>query len=121
MAERAMTDTWTVYRTGAQELNESTGNYEPVTTTVYSGPGKLQSFESYERTPEAGAHQYVEMRPTLHLPVNSSSAEVRPDDVAVCTASTVDAELVGTEVTIAGVQSKTYSTARRFPVSEVIA
>lgn len=120
-AESMMTDTWTVYRTGAEVLNETTGNYEPVTTTVYDGPGKLQSFESYEQTPEAGGHQFTQMRPTLHLPVNESSANVRPDDVAVCTASTMDADLVGTEVTVNGVQSKTYMTARRFPVTEVVA
>ena len=120
-AERNMTDTWAVYRYTDGPLNETTGQYEPTATTVYSGPGKLQSFEPYEQNPVAGARDYTVMRPILHLPVNTASASVKEGDTAVCTASPMDADLVGREVTIEGVQSKTYMTARRFPVSEVIA
>lgn len=116
-----MTDTWTITRKGVPVLNETTGNYDAPVTTVYTGPGKLQSFESYEQTPSAGGHTFAVMRPHLHLPITSASAAVRVDDIATCTASSVDPSLVGTKVTIAGIQSKTYMTARRFPVSEVIA
>jgi len=120
-AERNMTDTWAVYRYTDGVLNETTGQYEPTATTVYSGPGKLQSFESYEQNPVAGAYDYTVMRPVLHLPVNTASALVKVGDTAVCLASPMDADLVDREVTIEGEQSKTYMTARRFPVSEVIA
>ena len=120
-AETGMTDTWAVYRYTDGVLNETTGQYAPTATTVYSGPGKLQSFESYEQNPVAGSHDYTVMRPILHLPVNTSSALVEVGDTAVCLASPMDADLVGREVTIEGFQSKTYITARRFPVSEVIA
>ena len=120
-AETGMTDTWAVYRYTDGPLNETTGQYTPTATTVYSGPGKLQSFESYEQNPVAGARDYTVMRPILHLPVNATSALVKVGDTAVCLASPMDADLVGREVTIEGEQSKTYMTARRFPVSEVIA
>ena len=120
-AEAGMSDTWAVYRYTDGPLNETTGQYEKVATTVYSGPGKLQSFESYEQNPVAGAYDYTVMRPVLHLPVNTASALVKVGDTVVCTASTMDADLVGREVTVEGIQSKTYMTARRFPVSEVIA
>ena len=120
-AETGMTDTWAVYRYTDGVLNETTGQYTPTATTVYSGPGKLQSFESYEQNPVAGARDYTVMRPILHLPVNTASALVKVGDTAVCLASPMDADLVDREVTIEGEQSKTYMTARRFPVSEVIA
>lgn len=117
-----MTDTWLVTRTAsvASEFNEATGRHEPVDETVYSGPGKLQSFEAYEQTPEAAGHQAVVMRPHLHLPVNDESAAVSADDVAVCTASATDPALVGVTVRVAGAVVKTYMTARRFPVAEIL-
>ena len=119
-AERNMTDTWAVYRYTDGVLNETTGQYEPTATTVYSGPGKLQSFESYEQNPVAGARDYTVMRPILHLPVNATSASIEIGDTAVCLASPLDSTLVGTSVKVEGIQSKTYMTARRFPVSEVL-
>ena len=117
-ALKGMTDTWTVYRVGL-EWSDATGADVETTTTVYDGPGKLQSFESYEQNPNAGGHEYTVMRPHLHLPLEGTSADVEPKDVAVCTASVADASMVGIEVKVEGRQLKTYMTARRFPVSEV--
>ena len=115
-----MTDTWLVYRT-TETFNQATGQYDAETTTVYSGPGKLQTFEAYEQDAEAAAHVFTLMRQTLHLPVNEASALVAVDDTAVCTASATDSALVGVEVRVAGVLTKTFKTARRFPVEEVVA
>lgn len=122
LAQRRMKDEWVVYRLGKKELDHTTGEYTQPTTTVYIGPGKLQSFESYESKPEAGAHQFVEMRPHLHLPV-STSGDVAVDDVAVRTACPYNPDLVDTEVRIAGTPSghKTAATSNRFPVSEIVA
>ena len=122
-AETGMTDTWAVYRYTDGVLNETTGQYTPTATTVYSGPGKLQSFESYEQNPVAGAHQYTVSRPLLHLPVDTASSLIEEGDTAVRLACPMDPALVGTKVTIEGPPSgnKTNATARRFPVSEVIA
>ncbi len=114
-----MTDTWRVYRK-TLEWSDAQGKDVLTETTIYTGPGKLQTFESYEQKPSAGAHEFTVMRPHLHLPVVDSAANIRVDDIAVCTASPVDPLIVGTEVKIAGVQSKTYATARRFPVTEEI-
>jgi len=119
-ALKGMTDTWLVYRVGL-EWSDAAGADVETTTTVYVGPGKLQSYESYEQTPNAGGHEYTVMRPHLHLPLGVEAADVAPKDVAVCTASVADAAMVGVELTIEGRQLKTYMTARRFPVSEVIA
>ena len=121
-AESLMTDEWAVYRLGNKVLNKATAEYEQATTTVYIGPGKLQSFESYESKPQAGAHQFVEQRPSLHLPI-STSGEVAINDIAVRTACPTNPDLIGTEVRIAARPSgdKTHATANRFPTSEVTA
>ena len=118
-----MTDTWTVTRAGTGAWNGEAGNYGGVPTTVYTGVGKLQSFESYEQSPTVAGHGATVMRPVLHLPVNDASAAIRVDDVATRTACPTDAALVGTVVTIKGAPSgnKTAATARRFPVEEAIA
>lgn len=114
-----MTDTWTVTRVTGRMFNESTGQYDDTETTVYSGPGRLQSFESYENSPEAAGHAYTEMRPTLQLPFSeANAANVQVGDLATCTASQSDA--TGVTVRIEGIQHKSHMTARRFPVSEVL-
>ena len=118
-AVKGMTDTWTVYRVGL-EWSDAAGANVAVTTTVYDGPGKLQTFESYEQTPNAGGHEYTVMRPTLHLPLGAEAADVTVLDIAVCTASVADVAMVGVKVKVEGRQLKTYMTARRFPVTEVL-
>ncbi|MFW7414755.1 DUF6093 family protein [Demequina sp. SO4-18] len=117
-AERQMTDTWTVYRV-EPAWNDTTGDYEDVSTTVYDGPGQWQTFESHEQSPEAGGHSFTVTRSHLKLPFTDTSADVRADDEAVCTASRMDPELVGSKVRIAARSPKTYRTARKFPVEEV--
>lgn len=114
-----MTDEWAVYRF-ERTWNESTGKHDETSVTVYLGPARLGSFEAYEQTPEAGGAQKAVMRATLHCPVDAASTLIAVDDTAVCLSSLTDAELVGTEVRIAGAQHKTDSTARRFPVAEVL-
>lgn len=115
-----MTDTWTVTRS-SRTWDEGAGAYVNVPVTVYSGPGKLASFDPYERTAEGVDHQQVEMRPMLHLPFSvATSADVMVDDVAECVASPTDSALVGSRVRVAGVSVRTHRTARRFPVSEVL-
>lgn len=114
-----MTDEWAVYR-AERAWNESTGKHDETSTTIYLGPARLGSFEAYEQTPEAGGAQQAVMRATLHTPVNTATALITVNDTAVCLSSLTDAELVGTEVRIAGAQHKTDSTARRFPVAEVL-
>lgn len=117
-AERGMTDTLEVYSV-AQEWNDETGTYEDVETQVYLGRGKVQTFESYERTPIAGAHQFTAMRPHVHLPVNVQGVKV--DHRVRVVASALSPTLAGSEYRIAGVSDKSHATALRFPVEEVLA
>lgn len=117
-AERGMTDTIEVFEV-TQEWNDATGLYEDVEAQVYSGRGKVQTFESYERTPIAGAHQFTVMRPHVHLPADT--AGVRVDHRVRVVASALSPTLAGSEYRIAGVSDKSHATALRFPVEEVLA
>lgn len=116
-AVRGMTDTIAVYEV-TQVRNQATGGYDTVTTTVYLGRGKVQTFESYERKPLAAGHQYTVMRPHVHLPVDTAGVRVG-HQVAVVEAS-LSPTLTGSEYTIAGVSDKSQATALRFPVEEVL-
>ena len=113
-----MTDTVEVYDV-TQEWNESTGLFEDTETRVYQGPGKVQTFESYEQTPIAGAHQFTVMRPHVHLPADT--AGVRVNHRVRVVASALSPTLSGSEYRIAGVSDKSHATALRFPVEEVLA
>lgn len=119
-AERLMTDTWTVTRvTGVSDPDETTGVVTDTTSTIYTGPAKLASFESYEQTPEAVGNEATVMRPHFHVPLNATTGLIRVDDIATCTASVSDAALVGRKVRISGDPIKSHATARRFPVELV--
>lgn len=117
-AERQMTDTWTVYRV-TSAWDEVSGMNVETTTTVYDGIGQWHTFEAYEQSPEAGGAQFAVTRSTLKLPFTVTSAEVREGDRAVCMSSRMDPDLVGSTVRIQAAASKTYATARRFPVAEL--
>ena len=60
-----MTDTVTVTRvTGPPgPVDPDTGEREPApTTTVYTGPGKVQTYEPHESARKSGEHIYIEQR-----------------------------------------------------------
>lgn len=92
-AEGRMTDKWDVFWLDKETADPLTG--EPERVLVYSGPGRLQSFEGYESNPESVGHTATIQRMSLHLPLG----EYRPQDghVAVCVESINDPNLVGTQ------------------------
>lgn len=112
-----MTDTVEVYSV-ATVWNEAAGKNVEVETQIYSGPGKIQTFEAYERTPTSGGHQFTVMRPHVHLPADTAGVKVG-HRVRV-TGSALSPTLAGSQYTIAGVSDKSHATALRFPVEEVL-
>lgn len=95
-AESRMEDTWQVFRLEDGDTDPLTGLPGPEDRIlVYSGPGRLQSFEGYERNPEVIGHSVTVQRMSLHLPIGDYRPQV--GHVAVCTASRLDPNLVGTE------------------------
>ena len=117
-AKRGMTATIAVYFV-SRERDKESGTYVEATETTYLGPGKVQTFESYEQTPVAAGHQYTVMRKAVHLPVDALFVEV--GHKAVVIASDLSPGLVGKEYDIAGDPDKEHMTALRFPIKEVIA
>lgn len=119
-AEELMTDTVTVTRvTGPPgPVDPDTGEREPApTTTVYTGPGKVQTYEPHESARKSGEHIYIEQRYHLHLPISATEADV--GDSVTVTSSATDAQLVGREYRVAGEHAKTWATARRLLLDEI--
>lgn len=114
-----MTATCKIERKTGRTIDESTGAYIDTYTTVYEGKCKVQTFESYEQSPEAGGHTYTLMRLHLHVPISATGIQV--DDRATITASASDSDLVGAVFRIAGDFAKDHATARRFPVERIAA
>jgi hypothetical protein len=120
-AKGLMTDTVTVTRTTGAEgpVDPETGERQPAPTmTVYSGAGKVQTYEPHESSSESGQHVYTEQRYHLHLPVTAAKVEVK--DTVTVTASAMDPQLVGRSYLVAGEFAKTWATARRLLLDEVV-
>ena len=112
-----MTATWRIEReTG--EVTEQGYKLVPVREVVYLGPGKLQTYEGYERTAAIGPSSAVEQRMTLHLPWGS--LRVKPGDLATCVAS-LDPLLIGRAFRVTQEYPvKEHATAYRVFVDELI-
>lgn len=118
-AERNMTSTVRVSRP-SRVLDEATGAYVDSWTTVYEGPGKLQSYDNaYEQTPVAGGHTFITGRQMVHLPVGATG--IRVDDVVEVVAEALNPGLLGRRWRVANTPAKSHQTALRFPVEEVLA
>lgn len=104
-AELAMRDTCVITR----QTKVLVGDREEfLASTVYEGKCKLQTFEPYEQTPETVAHSATVQRYSLHVPV---SASIMVGDLAA----------VGhRRFRVAGLHDKTFQTARRLLVDEVL-
>ena len=66
-----MTDTCTVSRPASSPTEDETGREVWADTTVYEGRCKVQTYEAYEATPEAGGHTYTTQRYRVDLPVTA--------------------------------------------------
>lgn len=115
-----MVDACTVKPVAGNATDPSTG---VVTTTygaaVYTGKCKFQRQRgAYPSNPEAGEHRWTVAPLELHLPVAGSGA-VSTGHVVEVTAS-VDPELVGKRFRIRAGDRKTFATATRFSLEEVV-
>lgn len=116
-AESLMTATWLVERLAG---DAPLVGYAPTPTrsTVYSGRGKLQSYEGHEQRTGLSSATVVVQRLSIHFPVGSFDPQ--PGDVATCTAST-DPAIVGRVYRIAQAWPvKEHATSYRVFVDEVL-
>ncbi len=117
-AERLMVDACTIRRATGRTFNETTGQYTPTTSVIYSGKCKVQIRGSSQGEAQAGDREVVTLSTELHLPMSVTAVLV--DDVATIVIS-LDPALVGRKLRVQQLFYKTYATARRLPVEDVTA
>lgn len=127
-AESLMRDTCTVHRP-TDVLDPITG--EATTVQVYpdplwpeehryaAGPCKVQTYEGYERTPEAGGHQFTVQRYRVDFPATAFLP--KPGDVVTIVTAATDPALVGKWYRVAAPFNKSLATANRCFVDEIVA
>ena len=94
-AERLMVDRVEISRVTGVEVDPLTGEDVPTHEVVYSGVGKITSYEAHEASREVIMHSSVVQRMSVHLPVGSYRSSV--GDVLRVVASHVDPMLDGRE------------------------
>lgn len=120
MAESLMTDSVRVTRAdpdGVPGWDEDGNVLEPSPLVVYEGRGKFQHSDPYPSTPDAGEARWTTGVRQVHLPVGTTA--VQSGDVVECVESRNE-RLVGLRVRVRIDGDKTWTTAVRFNVVEVV-
>lgn len=114
-----MADACTVTRVTGTDTNPETGVVIETTTTVYTGPCRVQELLAFARESSPTPADPALMRyRTLQLPVSTSEGILRGDDVTI-TACENDPELVGKAMRVRDPSAKSEATARRIGIEEV--
>jgi len=118
-AEALMVDLCDVYRPGDPVTDPETGEVSAGFTLPYYGPCKVQQTISQASNPSAGGHQFTVQDSRIDFPVDAGPLLV--DDVVTITASVLDPQLVGRVFRVAELFHKSFATAQRTRVEEVVA
>ena len=119
-AESIMVDSCTITRTTGPPgpMDPETGLPTPAPTTqVYAGKCRVQTYEPQESTPDSGGHTYSVQRYAIHVPVGTNAAV--DDDIEI-TAAAMDPDLVGRHYVVTALLHKTFATAHRLAVDEIV-
>lgn len=119
-AEALMVDTCSVKYVTGTTFDEDTGREVPTyADRIASTPCKVQmrELQSVERL--SGGHEATLVRLMVHLPISAVAVEV--DDIITITAAVHDSQLVGREFRVLAPVGKSFATARRLEVEEVVA
>jgi hypothetical protein len=120
-AEALMTDTCIVRRpNGLTAQDPDTGSEVPLYDDLFTSKCKVQARSLQALTAEAGGRTATTVRLELHLPLTADAAQTF--DVAEITAvgALSDVQLLGRKFTIASPVAKSFATARRYEVEEVV-
>lgn len=99
-----------ITRPGDPVLDENTGNYMPASVVVFSGLCEVQTRETQVRTQESGSAAIVEQLYLVKVPV--ASGPYQDKDIVTLGSGRV--------FRIEGLHLKTWQTAQRLPVMEVV-
>lgn len=119
-AEQLMTDTVRVTRADpdGEPSWDADGNVlEPAPLVIYEGRAKFQHSDPYPSTPDAGEARWTAGVRQVHFPVGTIA--VQTGDVTECVESRNE-RLVGLKVRVRIDGDKTWTTAVRFNVIEVV-
>lgn len=119
-AESIMADACTITRVTGEPgpVDTETGLPTPAPTTqVYAGKCRVQTYEPQESTPDSGGHTYSVQRYAVHVPVGTNAAV---DDIVTITTSAMDPDLVGRHYIVTALLHKTFATAQRLAVDEIV-
>lgn len=119
VAESRMIDTCTIGRQSGVFTDPSSGQVVPTFTTVYAGKCEVQQTISQASSPVTGGHRYTVQNVMLKVPVAVTG--LRIDDTVTLASAVIDPELVGRVFRLSELFYKSYPTARRFRVEEVVA
>lgn len=92
--------------------------YEPVATVVYSGPGRIQTYEAQERTSEVGGGSATVQRYVAHVPIDGTYAPAEGDEVTVDT-NPLNPAAVGRQYVVRGPHYEAAQTAYRLQVDDL--
>lgn len=119
-AESLMVDTIRVTRAdpNGDPSWDADGNIlEPPPLIVHEGRGKFQHSDPYPSTPDAGEARWITGVRQVHFPIGATA--VQSGDIAECITSQ-NPRLVGLKVRLRIDGDKTWTTAVRFNVIEVV-
>lgn len=108
-AESMMITPCTISRDGEPVLDEDTGNYTPSHTVIFSGLCKIQTKDTEVNVAVGGSAEMVLQRYEIHVPVTSGPFQDK--DVVTTPGRTFHVQ---------GVHLKSWQTAQRLPVVEVV-
>ena len=116
-AAALMVDSCQITHPGEQVTDRRTGGvYAVPDAVVYTGRCKVQSYQPFEQTPEAGAHTYTAQRYQVHVPVGSYVPHI--GDVVTITAAAMDPNLAGRTYRVVALLHKSLATAYRLAITD---
>jgi len=118
-AESLMVDVCVVDRQSGESTDYQTGNVTPTYSLVYSGPCKVQATISQSKNPEAGEHQFTVQEYRVDVPVAAGPLGV--GDRVTVTSAANDLFLDGRVYRVVELFHKSFATAQRCRVEEVVA
>ena len=117
-ALRLMVDTCLIQRPAAVASNPETGYTTTTYTTIYSGVCRVQQRTVLARQFTVGEATVYMSRLELHVPVTITG--ILADDIISITASVHDQDLIGRKWHVSELGHKTYESARRFAMVEIL-
>lgn len=123
-AERAMTDTVTVswLDPAAEPVQDPNTGSETVPPTVrFTSKCKVQARNLAARAEEVGGRTATTVTVELHLPISAPAVEVGDLCEITAVGALSDVQLLGRTFRVVAPVAKSFATARRFDVEEIVA